>query len=161
VLKTFFRRRQIESMNGWNRINKKYKTTLHWILILLAAFDLCILFIVVGKALLADQMGGGILRRVVYHCMTPLTPPFMKRLDPILLENPFPKMDPTNSIPLNSGLQSTIFWTYAVSANGKDDVTVSFYTNDLTGPFECFLKGVSVRGIIEQRSQFIVNTSEN
>ncbi|HVU95412.1 MAG TPA: hypothetical protein VHE34_09315 [Puia sp.] len=117
-------------------------------------------YLVYQNFLLADRMGGGILVPVRYHCTTPPTPPFMKSLQSILLEKPFPLLDTVSRIAHGSGLQSTLLWTYALSTLDKGEVTVSFYTDDLTGSFSCVLQGVSTAGVISQRSSFAVKPSE-
>lgn len=117
-------------------------------------------YFIYDNFLLFDAMDGGIAIPITYHCTTPPTPPFMKSLQSILLEKPFPLQDTVSRTKQGAGLQSTLFWTYALSTFNKEEVTVSFYADDLTGPFSCILQGVSTAGVISQRSSFAVKPAE-
>jgi len=97
---------------------------------------------------------------ITYHCATPAMPAFMKVLDPILQAKAFPLPCAGDSNILGSGLQSTVYWNHALTTNADGETTISFYTDDLTGNFTCFLQGVSAAGVIAGRSSFSVVKQE-
>jgi len=94
---------------------------------------------------------------LTYHCAAPTVPPFMKALQPILLQKKFPLQDSCVKHTLGSGLQSTVYWNHALTTDEKGDVTVSFYTNELTGNFTCILQGVSSEGVISKNAVYPVH----
>jgi len=92
---------------------------------------------------------------VIYHCKVPPVPHFMKVLGPILREKPFPFPFSGRDI-LGAGLQSTVYWNYGLTTDENGEITVSFYTNDLTGNFTCSLQGVSSAGVIAASASYSV-----
>ena len=79
----------------------------------------------------------------------------MKVLGPILREKPFPLPFSEQGI-LGSGLQSTVYWNHGLTTDGNGEITVSFYTNNLTGNFICSLQGVSSAGVIAGNATYTV-----
>jgi hypothetical protein len=98
----------------------------------------------------------GAIAFVTYHCVAPPIPPFMKALDPILQSKPFPSPNIDGCNNLGSGLQSTVYWNHSLVTDKNGDITVSFFTDDLTGKFSCDLQGVSAAGVIASRSYITV-----
>jgi hypothetical protein len=98
---------------------------------------------------------------VIYHCAAPTIPSFMKVLDPILDERPFPIPNSNGSNILGSGQQSTVYWNHLLSTNANGETIVTFYTNDLTGNFTCDLQGVSTLGVVSSRGSYAVVTQES
>ena len=101
--------------------------------------------------------------QVVYHCAAPYLPPFVKALEPILLNKPFLAQDFSidKGTTLGSGLQTTVYWEPIISTYNKDEVTVSFYTNDCTGKFICKIVGLSTAGVINQSAGYTVRSPKD
>jgi hypothetical protein len=94
---------------------------------------------------------------VTYHCAAPSLPPFIKILNPILGEKPFPFPYTQEKQMLGTGLQSTVYWQHKVVTDANGEATVEFYTNDLTGKFTCLLQGVSQAGVIQGTASYTVS----
>ena len=93
---------------------------------------------------------------VVYHCAVPYLPAFVKALEPILREKPFPKQDLSTGSPLGAGQQSTVYWDPVISTYQMDEVIVQYCTNDLAGKFICRIQGLSALGPINQSAFYKV-----
>jgi hypothetical protein len=96
------------------------------------------------------------VREVIYHCAAPAIPPFMTALQPILISKSFPRPDSCQHTLPGSSLQSTLFWSHSLSTIDKEEVTVSFYTNELPGNFTCSLQGICTEGALRQAISFSV-----
>jgi hypothetical protein len=100
-----------------------------------------------------------VFKTVVYHCAVPPVPPFMTVLQPIQLGKAFPlqSFSSEDSLCLGSGLQSTIYWNYAIPTDENGEAIVRFYTNDLAGKFIYILQGLSTKGVIYGKGSYTVN----
>jgi hypothetical protein len=96
------------------------------------------------------------IKPIIYHCKVPPVPHFMKVLEPIYRESPFPVPYTAHGEFIGSGLQSTLFWNHGLTTNANGELEVSFYTDNLTGNFTCSLQGVSSAGVISGSSTFTV-----
>lgn len=93
---------------------------------------------------------------VVYHCAAPKMPAFMQLLDPILRPKTFPLPNPDGHVLLGSGRQSTVYWSHALTTDANGELTISFFTNNLTGNFTCNLQGVSAAGLLSGQATYVV-----
>jgi hypothetical protein len=114
------------------------------------------LYYIVRYPELCRYSGGFEVLPVIYHCAAPSIPPFMSALQPILLTKSFLRPDSCHYSFPGAELQSTLFWTHALSTFDKDEVTISFYTNELLGNFTCSLQGICTEGVISQTFCFPV-----
>jgi|GEM_PF-2088371 len=85
---------------------------------------------------------------IIYHCQVPAVPHFMKVLEPIQKEKPFPAPYNAWGDLLGNGHQSTVYWKHSVTTNSNGEAIVSFFTDELTGNFTCTLQGISSAGVI-------------
>jgi hypothetical protein len=93
---------------------------------------------------------------ITYHCAAPPIPAFIKVLDPILKEKTSPLTSTAEQGPSGSSLQSTVYWNHALSTDPNGELTITFYTNDLTGNFICSLQGVSSGGVVSGTTSYTV-----
>ncbi|HEY0065795.1 MAG TPA: hypothetical protein VGB46_00480, partial [Flavisolibacter sp.] len=56
---------------------------------------------------------------------------------------------------------STIFWSPQILTNARGEAEVSFYSNDLTGPFVCIAEGITDNNVISGKKQLEVRKSDN
>jgi len=116
-------------------------------------------YVFVPKESQFERQHGSLL--VTYHCAAPPLPPFMKILGPILREKAFSPPCTGEKELTGTGLQSTIYWNHSLSTDSNGEVTVSFFTNNLTGNFNCSLQGVSSAGVITANAVYSVVSSNS
>ncbi|MGZ3872749.1 MAG: hypothetical protein ACXVJD_07515 [Mucilaginibacter sp.] len=61
--------------------------------------------------------------------------------------------------PTEPEYQSTIFWRHAAFIDLKE-ITLEFYTSDLTGVFSIIVQGVSSNGLIYEKKEFLVKAKQ-
>ncbi len=117
---------------------------------------------VIGETVLVAD-GFNQFRREVYRgceVTEEAFPPFLRRVKPIRLLKEAYVNDTTPIPPSATALYTTLHWAPLVVTDNSGNAEISFYANDLPGPYVNVLQGISTQGVISSRSFFTI-TKDN
>lgn len=97
----------------------------------------------------------------IYHCRQKTLPSPVIALQPTYYGDNFKAVDLTkisDTIPFSPELlyRSTLYWMPSIITNEKGEADVQFYTNDIKGKFLCLLQGISSKGVLHGKTEFVV-----
>jgi len=82
--------------------------------------------------------------------------PFIKRIKAINYPRAFQSPNFGKDHPEGMYFNTTLYWNYLIATDKDGNASFEFYTNDLSGPFNCTIQGVSTAGLISARSEITV-----
>ncbi|MDB4926557.1 MAG: hypothetical protein JWR23_2613 [Mucilaginibacter sp.] len=100
--------------------------------------------------------GIGVDSIIYLGCGTPKVYPSRLTLNGVWYSKEFYKEDYSKADPSQIAYQSTIFWKHSCNINSTAEINLSFYTNDIKGPFDIIVEGVANNDVIYTDYEFNV-----